>query len=101
MRVLRHHFGWRAFEPEYKVQMLCEGHTEVSVGSIKYEYEDGAIPEVLDYTEKNIADECVAQLKVSTQQTLFLFPCLVPAIVLTSIHLLNVSCTTKTLRLKT
>ena len=45
--------------------MLCEGHTKVSVGSIKYEYKDGAIPEVLDYTYKDIAEECVAQLKVS------------------------------------
>ena len=27
MRHLRHHFGRGCFEPEYKVQMLCDGHT--------------------------------------------------------------------------
>ena len=65
LRVLCHHFGKRSFDPEYKVQMLCEGHTEVSVGSIKYKYEEGAIPKVMDCTEKDISKECVAQLKVS------------------------------------
>ena len=45
--------------------MICKGYTKVSVGSIWYNYEDRAIPEVLDYSHKDIAKECVAQLKVS------------------------------------
>ena len=62
MRHLRHHFGKHSFEPEYKVQMLCDGHTRITHGSIEYAYDEGGIKETIDFTTKNIADEAVAQL---------------------------------------
>jgi hypothetical protein len=34
LRHLRHHFGKFAFDAEHKVQMLCEGHSEVTSGFI-------------------------------------------------------------------
>ena len=62
MRHLRHHFGQGCFEPEYKVQMLCDGHTEVKHGSIEYAYEDGEQKESIEYTYKNVVNETIAQL---------------------------------------
>ena len=63
MRHLRHHFGKEFFAPEYKVQLLCEGHTEVYHGSIEHAYEEGRAKETIDYQYKNVADETSAQLK--------------------------------------
>ena len=65
LNILRNHFGLKAFEPEKKLQLLCEGRSEVKVGKIEYAYEDGAIPETIHYMHKNIASEVIAQLKVS------------------------------------
>ena len=62
MKHLRKHFGKHCFEPEYKVQMLCDGHTTVTSKSIEYAYEDGGIEETIDYSFKNMADETAAQL---------------------------------------
>ena len=45
--------------------MLCDGHSEVTSGSIAYSYEDGGIEETLDYIQTNIASETLARLKVS------------------------------------
>ena len=65
LRVLRDHFGKQAFVSEASVGMLCDGHSDVNVGSIQYQYEDGAIPETIEYMEKNLAMEVAAQLTVS------------------------------------
>ena len=46
--------------------MLCDGGLEVNTRRIEFAYEDGAIPEVIDYFEKNIASETMSQLKVRT-----------------------------------
>ena len=62
MKHLRHHFGKYCFEPEYKVQMLCDGHTAVRNDSIEYAYEVGGIKETIDYSVKNMADEMAVQL---------------------------------------
>ncbi len=62
MRQLRHHFG-NVFAPEYKVEMLCEGHTKVYTGSytIPNKTKEGALTEI-KFSRKNIADELAAQL---------------------------------------
>ena len=75
LRVLRDHFGKHAFASEASVGMLCEGHSEVNVGSIQYQYEDGAIPETIEYMEKNLAMEVAAQMTVSVF-TVYLLLCL-------------------------
>ena len=62
MCVLRNHFGKNAFAPEYKVQLLCEGHSPVMTGSFEHAYEDGAVKETITYSQKNVAAEAVAQL---------------------------------------
>ena len=62
MKHLRHHFGKHCFEPGYKVQMLCDGHPEVTSNSIEYAYESGGIKETVDYSVKNMADEMADQL---------------------------------------
>ena len=62
MKNLWHHFGKHCFEPECKVQMLCDGHTNVKSNSIEYAYEVGGIKETIDYSVKNMADEKAAQL---------------------------------------
>ena len=59
------HFGMKAFEPKSKLQLLCEGQSEVKVGEIKCAYEDGAILEIINYMYINMASEVAAQLKVS------------------------------------
>jgi len=40
MRHLRHHFGRDCFAPEYEVQMLCEGHSEVMTDIVKHAYDE-------------------------------------------------------------
>ncbi len=40
----------------------------MSVGSIRYAYEDKAIPEVLEYSHKDTANECVAQYQPNIRQ---------------------------------
>ena len=65
LRILRDHFGKHAFASEASVGMLCEGHSEVNVGFIQYQYEDGAIPETIEYMEKNLAMEVAAQMTLS------------------------------------
>ena len=47
----------RRASPEYQVDILCEGHSKVHVDKIEYQYEFGAVPETLNYYEKNIAKE--------------------------------------------
>ena len=41
LRHLRHHFGKFAFDAEHKVQMLCEGHSEVTSGFVMYAKVEG------------------------------------------------------------
>ena len=67
MRHLRYHFGKEYFDPEYKVQMLCEGHTKIMTKSIEYSYEDGKAKETIEFSQKNIADEFASQLKRQLQ----------------------------------
>ena len=62
LRHLRHHFGKGCFEPEYKVEVLCDGHTPITHKSIQYTYEDGEQEETIDFDYKDIALEVVAQL---------------------------------------
>ena len=62
--ILRNQFGKKAFAPEYQVDILCEGHSKVHVDKIEYQYEFGAVPETLNYYEKNIANETEVQLRV-------------------------------------
>ena len=62
LRHLRHHFGKGLFEPEYKVQMLCDGHTEVMADSIEYAYEEGELTVTITYSYKNVANESISQL---------------------------------------
>ena len=62
MRHLRHHFQKILFEPDLKVQMFCEGRTEIFHGQIKYSYEKDSVKETIDFTHKNFADKAAAQL---------------------------------------
>ena len=62
LRHLRHHFGKGMFEPEYKVQMLCDGHTEVIANSIEFAYEEGELTKTIKYSYKNVANEYLSQL---------------------------------------
>ena len=64
MRVLRYHFGKRYFAPEYKVRMKCKGATQVETRKVSHSYEDGEKEEELIVSEKNLAAEVSAQLKV-------------------------------------
>ena len=50
-------FWEKCLDPEYKVQILCEGHTKVHVDKIVCEYKDGAIPETFDYMQNNMTNE--------------------------------------------
>ena len=74
LRVLRDHFGKQAFVSKASVGMLCDGHSDVNVGSIQYQYEDGAIPETIEYMEKSLAMEVAAQMAVSFK-TVYLLLC--------------------------
>ena len=62
MSHLHHHFGKKSFDPTLKAQILCESHTEVFHGIIKYPYNEGGVKEVINFTHKNIAHKVVAQL---------------------------------------
>ncbi len=57
LRVLRDHFGKRCFETEYKVQMLCEGHSLTHADHIIHAYDEGKKKEQIDFLKTNIADE--------------------------------------------
>jgi len=52
LRHLQHHFGKNSFEPEHKVQMLCEGHTPVLSDNVLYAYKEGTTPEVIEFQQK-------------------------------------------------
>ena len=63
LKHLRHHFGKHSFAPEYKVQMLCEGHTKVTTGFIDLPKTKEGARVRIHYSQKNIADELAAQLE--------------------------------------
>ena len=52
LRVLRNHFGTKAFDPERKLDMLWVRHSEVHIDIISYAYEDSNIPVTIDYLQK-------------------------------------------------
>lgn len=74
LRVLRYNFGKKAFATEARVQLLCEGATEVLAGSVDYAHDQGDMTEKVTFTQKNIAREVEAQVTVSVVQ--FLFYCI-------------------------
>lgn len=59
---MRDHFGKKAFATRKKVQMLCEGHTPVSTGSVKHAYVKGEVEETLEYSNKDIPLEVATQM---------------------------------------
>ena len=61
-KVLRQRFEKNCLDPEHKLEMLCEGHAEVTARHIDYAYDKNGIGERIHWTEKNIAEEFLAML---------------------------------------
>ena len=61
-KFLRQTWGSKCLEPEYKVDLLGQGHTEVKQDSIEYAYDEGGIKTTIDYCVKNISVEASSQL---------------------------------------
>jgi len=66
-RHLRDHFDIKTFESEKKAMMLCEGRTKIYSGTYDC-YKNGIeVPEVVQFTEKDFADELIVQLECYLQ----------------------------------